>query len=36
MENAYASLISAIGEDLTRPGLADTPKRAAKARPMTR
>ena len=31
MENAYASLISAIGEDLTRPGLADTPKRAAKA-----
>ncbi|HEX5277542.1 MAG TPA: GTP cyclohydrolase I FolE [Fluviicoccus sp.] len=31
MENAYATLISAIGEDLTRPGLADTPKRAAKA-----
>ncbi|HEX5277136.1 MAG TPA: GTP cyclohydrolase I FolE [Fluviicoccus sp.] len=31
MENAYASLISAIGEDLSRPGLADTPKRAAKA-----
>lgn len=31
MEKAYASLITAIGEDLTRPGLADTPKRAAKA-----
>ncbi|RZU47070.1 GTP cyclohydrolase I [Fluviicoccus keumensis] len=31
MEKAYASIISAIGEDLTRPGLADTPKRAAKA-----
>lgn len=31
MEKAYASIISAVGEDLTRPGLADTPKRAAKA-----
>ncbi len=31
MENAYATLIESIGEDLTRPGLADTPKRAAKA-----
>jgi len=31
MENAYASIIRAVGEDLTRPGLADTPKRAAKA-----
>jgi GTP cyclohydrolase IA len=31
MENAYASLITAVGEDLTRPGLLDTPKRAAKA-----
>ena len=31
MEKAYASIISAVGEDLTRPGLADTPQRAAKA-----
>lgn len=31
MEQAYASLISAVGEDLSRPGLQDTPKRAAKA-----
>lgn len=31
MEKAYASLITAIGEDLTRPGLLDTPQRAAKA-----
>jgi GTP cyclohydrolase IA len=31
MEKAYASLITAVGEDLTRPGLLDTPKRAAKA-----
>ena len=31
MEQAYASLITAIGEDLNRAGLADTPKRAAKA-----
>jgi GTP cyclohydrolase I len=31
MENAYASLITAVGEDLTRPGLAKTPHRAAEA-----
>lgn len=31
MEQAYATLISAVGEDLTRAGLVDTPKRAAKA-----
>lgn len=31
MEKAYASLITAVGEDLTRPGLLDTPHRAAKA-----
>ena len=31
MENAYREIITAIGEDLTRPGLADTPRRAAKA-----
>lgn len=31
MENAYASIIRAVGEDLGRPGLLDTPKRAAKA-----
>lgn len=31
MEQAYASLITAIGEDLNRAGLVDTPKRAAKA-----
>ncbi len=31
MEKAYASLITAVGEDLTRPGLLDTPQRAAKA-----
>lgn len=31
MEHAYAALISAIGEDLSRPGLKDTPARAAKA-----
>ncbi len=31
MEKAYASIISAIGEDLSRPGIKDTPKRAAKA-----
>jgi GTP cyclohydrolase I len=31
MEKAYAHIITAIGEDLTRPGLIDTPKRAAKA-----
>ena len=31
MEQHWAEIIKAIGEDLERPGLADTPKRAAKA-----
>jgi GTP cyclohydrolase I len=31
MEQAYEDIITNIGEDLTRPGIADTPKRAAKA-----
>lgn len=31
MQQSYANLISAIGEDLERPGLIDTPVRAAKA-----
>jgi GTP cyclohydrolase IA len=31
METAYRDIIAAIGEDLTRPGLTDTPLRAAKA-----
>jgi GTP cyclohydrolase IA len=31
MEQAYRDIISAIGEDLSRPGLLDTPLRAAKA-----
>ncbi|MDT8428174.1 MAG: GTP cyclohydrolase I FolE [Pseudomonadales bacterium] len=31
MENAYRQIITDIGEDLNRPGLKDTPKRAAKA-----
>jgi GTP cyclohydrolase I len=31
MEYAYRDIISAIGEDLSRPGLLDTPLRAAKA-----
>lgn len=31
MENAFAQIIQSIGEDLSRPGLKDTPKRAAKA-----
>ena len=31
MEKAFADIIKATGEDLTRPGLVDTPKRAAKA-----
>jgi GTP cyclohydrolase I len=31
MEKAYHDIITAIGEDPTRPGLADTPTRAAKA-----
>ncbi len=31
MTKAYATIIEGIGEDLTRPGLVDTPSRAAKA-----
>lgn len=31
MEDAYRKIITACGEDLDRPGLVDTPKRAAKA-----
>ncbi len=31
MQQSYANLISGVGEDLTRPGLIDTPIRAAKA-----
>jgi len=31
IETAYSEIISAIGEDLSRPGLRDTPLRAAKA-----
>lgn len=31
MEKAYAKIIESLGEDLQRPGLIDTPKRAAKA-----
>ncbi len=31
MEDNWAKIIEAVGEDLTRPGLVDTPKRAAKA-----
>ena len=31
LEKAYASIIDSVGEDLDRPGLKDTPSRAAKA-----
>lgn len=31
MKEAYENIINAVGEDLSRPGLQDTPKRAAKA-----
>ncbi len=31
MEDAYKKIITDCGEDLNRPGLVDTPKRAAKA-----
>ncbi|MFT6274932.1 MAG: GTP cyclohydrolase I [Halioglobus sp.] len=31
MESDWANIIEDMGEDLTRPGLVDTPKRAAKA-----
>lgn len=31
MQEHFAQIIAGVGEDLTRPGLVDTPKRAAKA-----
>ena len=31
MEDAYKTIIESCGEDLSRPGLVDTPRRAAKA-----
>lgn len=31
METLFSALIEELGEDITRPGLKDTPKRAAKA-----
>ncbi|MBE8717643.1 GTP cyclohydrolase I FolE [Cellvibrio polysaccharolyticus] len=31
MQENFANIIAAVGEDLDRPGLQDTPKRAAKA-----
>ncbi len=31
LEDHWAKIIEAVGEDLSRPGLRDTPKRAAKA-----
>ena len=31
MKDAYATIIKSVGEDLSRPGLVDTPERAAKA-----
>ncbi len=31
MKEHFASIITSIGEDLNRPGLQDTPERAAKA-----
>lgn len=31
MEESWANIITSIGEDLSRPGLVDTPKRASKA-----
>lgn len=31
MQEHFAAIISGVGEDITRPGLIDTPKRAAKA-----
>lgn len=31
MEDSWAKIIESVGEDLNRPGLADTPKRAAAA-----
>jgi len=31
MQQSYANILTAVGEDLNRPGLVDTPVRAAKA-----
>ena len=31
MQQSYANILTAVGEDLNRPGLKDTPIRAAKA-----
>ncbi|MBT8147063.1 MAG: GTP cyclohydrolase I, partial [Gammaproteobacteria bacterium] len=31
MEDAYKQIIESVGEDLGRPGLVDTPRRAAEA-----
>jgi GTP cyclohydrolase I len=31
MQQSYANILTAVGEDLDRPGLKDTPVRAAKA-----
>ena len=31
MQQSYANILTAVGEDLDRPGLKDTPMRAAKA-----
>jgi len=31
MEEHFKNILTAVGEDITRPGLVDTPKRAAKA-----
>ena len=31
LKDSFANIITAIGEDVQRPGLVDTPKRAAKA-----
>jgi len=31
MQQSYANILTAVGEDLNRPGLKDTPMRAAKA-----
>ena len=31
MEESFKTIINAVGEDINRPGLVDTPKRAAKA-----
>ena len=31
MQQSYANILTAVGEDLDRPGFKDTPVRAAKA-----